>query len=85
MDICYTLLPGVCDDGARRTTRENSKLAYRSDVQHPQLKLENYDKAYKEKYAYNKFYGKMTDYAKHLRTFGEMGVVCSISTVRDNT
>ena len=33
---------------------------------------------HKEKYAHENFYGKMRDYAKHLRKFGEMGVVCSI-------
>ena len=35
-----------------------------------------------DKCAHGKFYGNMPDYAKHLRTFVEMGVVHSITTVK---
>ena len=36
---------------------------------------------HKEKRAYEKLYGEITDYAKYLRTFGEVGVVHSIATI----
>ena len=36
----------------------------------------------KEKCAYKMFYGKITDCAKHLRTFGEIGVVRSITRIK---
>ena len=37
---------------------------------------------HEEKSAHEKFYGKIPDYTKYLRTFGEMGVVRSIATVK---
>ena len=35
-----------------------------------------------EKFTHEKFYGKLPHYTKYLRTFGEMGVVRSIDTVK---
>ena len=37
---------------------------------------------HEEKCTHEKFYGKISDYAKYLRTFGEKGVVRSIATVK---
>ena len=46
-------------------------------------KLENIMvNSHKEKCPYKKFHGKIPDYAKYLRTFGEMVVVRSIATVK---
>ena len=36
----------------------------------------------KEKCSYKKFYSKIPDYAKHLNTFGELGVVRIIVNVK---
>ena len=41
-----------------------------------------YGKPTRKKCAHERFYGKILDYAKYLRTFGEMGVVRSIVTVK---
>ena len=40
---------------------------------------------HEEKCAYYKVYSKMTDYEKYLKTFGEMGVVCSTVSVKEKT
>ena len=37
---------------------------------------------HEEKFTYKKLYGKIPDYAKHLRNFVEMGVLRSINTVK---
>ena len=39
-------------------------------------------KSHQEKCAHDKFYGKIPNYAKYLRTFGEMGFLIIISTVK---
>ena len=36
----------------------------------------------KETFAYEKFYGKMPDYNKYLKTFGEVVVVCSFLRIK---
>ena len=36
-----------------------------------------------EKCAHDKFYGKLLDYTKHYRNFGEIGVVCSIVNTKN--
>ena len=38
---------------------------------------------YEEKYAHENLYRKIPDYTKYLRTFGEMGFVCSIAMVKE--
>ena len=40
-------------------------------------------KPHKEKCAHEKFYDKIPDYTKHLNTFEEIDVVCSIGTVKE--
>ena len=46
-------------------------------------KLENIMvKPHKEKCAYEKFYIIISEYAKHLRIFGEMGVAYIIATLK---
>ena len=50
-----------------------------------ETKLENIMvNPHKEKYAYDKIYGQMTYYEKHLSNFGEVGVVLSIISVKAN-
>ena len=39
----------------------------------------------KEKCAHEKFYRKIPDYAKYLRTFGEIGIGSGIATVKIKT
>ena len=40
-------------------------------------------KTHEEKYAHEKFYGKISDYTKYLSNFVEMGVIRSIATVKE--
>ena len=62
---------------------ENLKICLWTECAATPNKLENIMvKQYKDKLSHEKFYGKMPDYAKYLRNFGEMGVVHSIATVK---
>ena len=44
--------------------------------------MKNMVNLHEEKRAHEKLYGKMPDYGKYLRTFGEMGVLRSITTIK---
>ena len=62
---------------------ENLKTGIWTKCAATATKLENVMvKPQKDKYSHDKFCGKMLDYARYLRAFGEMGVVRIIDTVK---
>ena len=63
---------------------ENFKTGIWPECAATATKLENIMiKTHEEKYAHEKFYGKISDYTKYLSNFVEMGVIRSIATVKE--
>ena len=68
MGICYTLFPDARDNTG---LHENLKTVLWPKCVATVTKLENIMvNPHEEKCAHERFYGKIPDYAKYLRTFG---------------
>ena len=57
-----------------------NKLEDLGDQTYRQILENNMINPHEEKCAQEKFYGRMTEYAKHFQNFEEIGIVYSITT-----
>ena len=79
-----TLYYRVCVMMTHEGHHENFKAGLWSECTETATKIENVMiNPHEQKYAHEKFHQKMADYAKYLRTFGEIRVVRIIATVKE--
>ena len=78
-----TLYSRMCAMMAHMVLHENFNTGLWPECASTTDKLENIMvNPHEEIFAHKKLYGKIIDYPKYLRTFGEMGFLCIIATVK---